>query len=88
MRRRMKEALEQVEAVETLHEVPNLSRMRGASGLYRTGWATIASASRLRKKSSSSGVYTGATSTSIFRSEDVIERLRMQESRGSCTAIT
>lgn len=35
MRGRVKEALEQVEAVETLHEVPNLSRMSGASGLYR-----------------------------------------------------
>lgn len=35
MRRRVKEALEQVETAETLHGVPNLSRMSGASGLYR-----------------------------------------------------
>lgn len=34
-RRRLREAIERVEAVETLHEVPNLERMSGASGLYR-----------------------------------------------------
>ena len=35
MRRRIKEAIERVEAAETLHEVPNLAKMSGSSGFYR-----------------------------------------------------
>lgn len=35
LRRRVREAIEQVEAAETLREIPNLSKMSGPSGLYR-----------------------------------------------------
>ena len=33
--RRIRETVERVEAAETLHEVPNLIRISGASGFYR-----------------------------------------------------
>jgi len=33
--RRVKEAIQQVEAAETLRELPNLTKLSGASGFYR-----------------------------------------------------
>ncbi len=35
IRRRLREAIERVEAAETLQEMPNLTRISGSSGLYR-----------------------------------------------------
>lgn len=35
LRRRVREAIEQVEAAETLRELPNVRRLSGASGFYR-----------------------------------------------------
>ncbi len=35
LRRRIKEAIEKVEAAETLHELPNLTKLSGTSGFYR-----------------------------------------------------
>ena len=33
--RRVREAIERIEATQTLHEVPNLKRVSGATNLYR-----------------------------------------------------
>lgn len=35
LRRRIKEAVEQVEAASSLHEIPNLTKLSGSSGFYR-----------------------------------------------------
>ncbi len=35
LRRRVKETIEKVEAAETLHELPNLTKLSGTSGFYR-----------------------------------------------------
>ncbi len=35
LRRRIKEAIEKVEAAETLRELPNLTKLSGTSGFYR-----------------------------------------------------
>ena len=35
MLRRIREAIERVEAAETLDELPNLTKFNGASGIYR-----------------------------------------------------
>ncbi len=35
LRRRVKEAIEKVEAAETLRELPNLTKLSGTSGFYR-----------------------------------------------------
>lgn len=35
LRRRVKEAIEQVEAVQSLHEIPNLTKLSNSSGIYR-----------------------------------------------------
>ena len=35
LRRRVKEAIEKVEAAETLRELPNLTKLSGNSGFYR-----------------------------------------------------
>ncbi len=35
LRRRVKEAIEQVEAASALHDVPNLTKLSGSSGFYR-----------------------------------------------------
>lgn len=35
LRRRVREAIQQVESAETVRELPNLTRLSGASGFYR-----------------------------------------------------
>jgi mRNA interferase RelE/StbE len=35
LRRRVREAIEQIEAAETLRELPNVTRLSGSSGFYR-----------------------------------------------------